>query len=269
MHNIKVIMILLLGVTILFTILGSFKMLPVESFKDNVIGCSGEVVPECHQNVLKFADYQNDPNSDYILKTELVVPTSTACPSYSDKEYSSDNKEREKEKEWDNSWEDNKKNKKDWKKKDEYNGWNDSNWDSVGSNYNEKENENNNEHEHNNEDEHNNEQEHNNEYIPPNEIDNSTSNSQNIINNPPPVNSPTQVSSPAPIDPSIINSINEIKGSIAQINQKANPQVDTPPCPACERCPEPAFECKKVPNYRSPSIDNYMPVPVLNNFSNF
>ncbi len=42
-----------------------------------------------------------------------------------------------------------------------------------------------------------------------------------------------------------------------------------PPCPACERCPEPAFECKKVPNYRSPSMDNYMPLPVLNDFSRF
>ena len=42
-----------------------------------------------------------------------------------------------------------------------------------------------------------------------------------------------------------------------------------PPCPACERCPEPAFECKKVPNYRSSSINNYMPVPVLNDFSRF
>ena len=42
-----------------------------------------------------------------------------------------------------------------------------------------------------------------------------------------------------------------------------------PPCPACERCPEPAFECKKVPNYRSQSMDNYMPLPVLNDFSRF
>ncbi len=42
-----------------------------------------------------------------------------------------------------------------------------------------------------------------------------------------------------------------------------------PPCPACERCPEPAFECKKVPNYRSSSMNNYMPVPILNDFSRF
>ena len=41
-----------------------------------------------------------------------------------------------------------------------------------------------------------------------------------------------------------------------------------PPCPACARCPEPAFDCKKVPNYNSVN-NQYLPVPVLNNFSSF
>jgi hypothetical protein len=41
-----------------------------------------------------------------------------------------------------------------------------------------------------------------------------------------------------------------------------------PPCPACARCPEPSFECKKVPNYNSIN-EEYLPVPVLNNFSGF
>ena len=41
-----------------------------------------------------------------------------------------------------------------------------------------------------------------------------------------------------------------------------------PPCEPCGRCPEPAFECKKVPNYNA--IDNnYLPTPVLANFSTF
>jgi len=40
------------------------------------------------------------------------------------------------------------------------------------------------------------------------------------------------------------------------------------PCPSCARCPEPAFECKKVPNYSS-SNDNYLPRPVLADFSQF
>jgi hypothetical protein len=45
-------------------------------------------------------------------------------------------------------------------------------------------------------------------------------------------------------------------------------QEPCPPCPACARCPEPAFECKKVPNYDA--INNeYLPAPVLNDFSQF
>ena len=41
-----------------------------------------------------------------------------------------------------------------------------------------------------------------------------------------------------------------------------------PPCPPCARCPEHAFECKKVPNYNS-SNGQYLPKPLLNNFSEF
>jgi hypothetical protein len=41
-----------------------------------------------------------------------------------------------------------------------------------------------------------------------------------------------------------------------------------PPCPPCARCPEPAFECKKVPNYASGN-DNVLPRPVLSSFSQF
>ena len=45
-------------------------------------------------------------------------------------------------------------------------------------------------------------------------------------------------------------------------------QEQCPPCPACARCPEPSFECKKVPNYHA--INNeFLPVPVLNDFSTF
>ena len=43
---------------------------------------------------------------------------------------------------------------------------------------------------------------------------------------------------------------------------------DVPPCPPCARCPEPAFDCKKVPNYNGGASD-YLPVPVLNDFSTF
>lgn len=42
-----------------------------------------------------------------------------------------------------------------------------------------------------------------------------------------------------------------------------------PPCPPCERCPEPAFDCKRVPNYNSSSVSKYLPQPVLADFSQF
>ena len=58
---------------------------------------------------------------------------------------------------------------------------------------------------------------------------------------------------------------------------------ECPPCPAPERCPEPAFTCKKVPNYNVSSVDSVLPspmfvnggkssnepMPVLNSFARF
>jgi hypothetical protein len=41
-----------------------------------------------------------------------------------------------------------------------------------------------------------------------------------------------------------------------------------PPCPPCERCPEPSFTCKKVPDYSFTNM-NYLPKPMLNDFSQF
>jgi hypothetical protein len=42
-----------------------------------------------------------------------------------------------------------------------------------------------------------------------------------------------------------------------------------PPCPACARCPEPSFECKKVPNYSSTGSSQFLPMPVVSDFSSF
>ena len=39
-------------------------------------------------------------------------------------------------------------------------------------------------------------------------------------------------------------------------------------CPACARCPEPSFECKKVPNYNAVN-NEYLPTPVLTSFASF
>jgi hypothetical protein len=47
------------------------------------------------------------------------------------------------------------------------------------------------------------------------------------------------------------------------------PTCPTPqPCPPCGRCPEPSFDCKKVPNYASTNSE-YLPMPVLTDFSQF
>ena len=45
--------------------------------------------------------------------------------------------------------------------------------------------------------------------------------------------------------------------------------ASVPPCPPCERCPEPAFDCKRVPNYNSVTSSQYLPRPVLTDFSQF
>ena len=46
-------------------------------------------------------------------------------------------------------------------------------------------------------------------------------------------------------------------------------EKECPPCKPCGRCPEPAFECKKVPNYNVSNVSNKLPVPMLNSFADF
>lgn len=41
------------------------------------------------------------------------------------------------------------------------------------------------------------------------------------------------------------------------------------PCPPCGRCPEPSFECKKVPNYAAAKKNKVVPRAVLSDFSSF
>lgn len=71
--------------------------------------------------------------------------------------------------------------------------------------------------------------------------------------------------------------ISDLKGQIKNLQQKTSGDNSSgkagngecPPCPAPTRCPEPAFSCQKVINYRSPSVGQYLPMPVLNDFSTF
>ena len=41
-----------------------------------------------------------------------------------------------------------------------------------------------------------------------------------------------------------------------------------PPCPSCQRCPEPVVECKRVVNYNAAGVSN-LPVPMIADFSKF
>ena len=75
--------------------------------------------------------------------------------------------------------------------------------------------------------------------------------------------------------------INDLRGQLSNLsqsnggnsnnqrNQNNGNNDECSPCPAPMRCPEPAFSCQKVINYRSPSAGQYLPMPVLNDFSTF
>jgi hypothetical protein len=54
---------------------------------------------------------------------------------------------------------------------------------------------------------------------------------------------------------------------VIQSDSSAAASKTCPPCPACARCPEPQFDCKKVPNYSQSNTS--LPNPVLNDFSSF
>jgi hypothetical protein len=67
------------------------------------------------------------------------------------------------------------------------------------------------------------------------------------------------------------NSINSNSNSNSNTinSNKSIAKEDYPPCPAPQRCPEPNFECKKMPKYEQ-GIDNaFLPRPVLTDFSTF
>jgi hypothetical protein len=68
-----------------------------------------------------------------------------------------------------------------------------------------------------------------------------------------------------PVCPACPNCLSMANNSNSSTSSK---KEKCPPCPSCARCPEPSFECKKVPNYSSINND-YLPSPVLNDFSQF
>ena len=65
--------------------------------------------------------------------------------------------------------------------------------------------------------------------------------------------------------------IEALKQEIIRLKQQGSKSGKDacPPCPPCDRCPEPSFTCEKTINYRSPNVGEYLPIPVLNDFSTF
>jgi len=77
-NDMKVIIIILIGVTILFAILGAFNI----SMKENMHDMGEE--PQCFPNTVvdhDYASFNKEEDERYILKTKIVPPKGTACPT--------------------------------------------------------------------------------------------------------------------------------------------------------------------------------------------
>ena len=241
---INIIVIVLIG-ALLFVILGAFNYTYQEGYLDS----SNNDVPKCSDSL----DNDDEQNlyDNWFLKTKMVPPICPTCPYYFPLNKDEDKKDDKKDEDTKNDAEpnydesvnqnDNSVNQKLINKND--NSVNNQNDNSINQNVNQQQ-----------------------------SADNKWN---NLFGN----NSITFGGNKTTAQPNYNTSqIGTLAGSgPAQANNnspvstpaQAGNKDSCPPCPACERCPEPAFECKKVPNYRSPSMDNYMPLPVLNDFSRF
>jgi hypothetical protein len=264
LNKVRVLAIILIGVTLIFAVLGSMQIDPVlEGFDDKVVGCSGEIVPSCHEKLLSHAKYEEDPMDDYILKTEVVVPTCPMCPKYKESkvkpldsdegvaadagdaegnsdtvdnnELTDEKEEEEEEEEEDKKYKYHKYKEDDKYDSNKYNGYHDRKYNDRKYN----------------------DRKYNDRKYNDRKYNEDKKNKEDKMKD---VDRYVGLAGSATPMTSVLDPVS----SPAPANNK-----DTPPCPACERCPEPAFECKKVPNYRSPSMQNYMPLPVLNDFSKF
>jgi hypothetical protein len=195
--------IILIFIIILSCILGTIQI--VKKMKEGME--NNEDVPPCYSTIHDdYAPFHPDEDNKYILKTKIVPPKGTACPtdiSSSALNYLNDKKE--------------------------------TNVTAMSSSNSSN--------------------------------STNTSNTNTTITSNVPASAPEPIPSPSTSPSSVTNDSHYGSEINNQINQPKSDQC--PPCPACERCPEPSFECKKVPNYRSPSINQYLPMPILNDFSKF
>ena len=269
LNDIKIIIIILIGVTILFAILGSFKKTK-ENMEDSPqcyseyksdVQCYADVLPSndidtehASYNESKSDIYNEGKDDKYILKTKIIPPKGTSCPieiSTPASKYlnaitpnsngSQPIASQPSASQPNGSQPSASEQKALTTQIQNSSNSNSSNTSSSVTNI-------------------------------TNVGEKSVSNTPDASNTPVPSESISSTPATIPGNEAIVQNtavLNDIKGSISQINQQKPKPETCPPCPACERCPEPAFDCKKVPNYRSPSIGQYLPMPILNDFSTF
>jgi hypothetical protein len=88
---------------------------------------------------------------------------------------------------------------------------------------------------------------------------------------PPPVQTSTVFIPPPKGLLTVENNSYDTNSNYESVESKSKSTATCPepsPCPPCGRCPEPSFDCKKVPNYASTNSE-YLPMPVLSDFSQF
>ena len=105
-----------------------------------------------------------------------------------------------------------------------------------------------------------------------NTVAGTTSNSQDYYNSLPPGIPRSQIPAGQEdlyiLKSQVVPPVCPVCPSVTSSSNDPDKEAKCPPCPPCARCPEPSFECKKVPNYSV--IDNqYLPQPVLSDFSTF
>lgn len=246
--------VILLSVVIIFAVLGAMKhsamnvegmTTETDATKEDVPLCSNSNVPGCYSTVMDSSiwDDTEDLGDDYILKTEIVPPVCPACPSVINQHAHDGEVTGEGEKLAGSEYE-------------ESNVTNITNQENIIN------------------------QNIENVDTTVGEADAISS----ILDNEPAEQQTQQdslqtaTSGQDTVTESMLSSyektINDLKGQLKELQQTNVPREKTedgtcPPCPAPARCPEPAFSCQKVINYRSPSAGQYLPMPVLNDFSTF
>lgn len=211
--------LLLLGVLIVFCLIGSMKYSRLEGYTQEELP-----IPQCNSGACH--------DDDYILKSQIVPPVCPACPGFGhkeDKEKKEDKEEPKEDKEEPKEIEEEveKQEKQETKQQESKNY-------SFKQEITKKEN--------------------------PKENPNNFG--LGLLNNPSKLLGNQQ-------ETNIDDQKSELEELKKKLEEMKKYEGNCPPCPACERCPEPSFDCKKVPNYRSTSVGQYLPIPVLNDFSRF